>query len=583
MRAEDLVGPVVVHDDGRIRYANAEFAALVGFEDSAALIGDSLWEFVPTRYREPLSEQFARVGDQSSSVGLKLDLQGTGGTRPAVAVSSQVDWEGAPLIHTSFIALQESEDSLGLSFREGAMQQAPIGITIADATAEDLPLVYVNDEFLELTGYERAEVLDRNCRFLQGEKTREEPVAEMHRAIEASESVTVELRNYRKDGSMFWNRVTISPIRDEAGTVTHYLGFQEDISDSKVYEREKALFEQHAEISEQVMYVTDSTGRIEYANPDVEAVTEYEPSEAIGASPALFRARPESQQPFASEPLTAGETQQRELTNQTKGGELYRVHQTVVPIVDDRGETTHYTVIERNVTEKRLTAQVLNVLDRVLRHNVRTAVNVIDGYAEFLESDLGTPKQSAAVKSIRERSADLREISEKVTVVRRLLEDHDEPSPLKLSHLDAVIERIRKDNPAATLSLQIEGDRDRSIAKGNVFQSALEMAVENAVERSETGSPTVEITVSRCRGDNTVAVEIADDGAVIPAEEWQIVESGTETPLEHTSGIGLWVMYWAVVALGGAVERDGDAQQRNRLTLYIPLAAETDDTETNAG
>jgi K+-sensing histidine kinase KdpD len=250
-----------------------------------------------------------------------------------------------------------------------------------------------------------------------------------------------------------------------------------------------------------------------------------------------------------------------------------------VPITDDRGETTHYTVIERNVTEQRLTTQVLNVLDRVLRHNVRTAVNVIDGYAEFLESDLETQKQRAATKSIRDRSTDLKEISEKITVVRRLLDDHEEPSPLNLTHLGTVVDRFRDDNPDASISLQIDANSDRAIAKGNVFQSALEMAVENAVERSDSGGGTIEITVTQHPDENTVVVEIADDGAVIPTEEWEIIESGIETPLKHTSGIGLWVMYWAVVALGGAVERD-ETQRGNVLRLHIPLTPEPENTET---
>ncbi|WP_121821090.1 PAS domain-containing protein [Halostella salina] len=117
-----------------------------------------------------------------------------------------------------------------LSLKERAINEAPIGITISDPARDDNPLIYANDEFLEMTGYDRDEVVGRNCRFLQGEETREERVAEMRRAIEAEEPVCVELRNYRKGGEMFWNRVTIAPLRDESGELDHFVGFQEDVT-----------------------------------------------------------------------------------------------------------------------------------------------------------------------------------------------------------------------------------------------------------------------------------------------------------------------------------------------------------------
>ncbi|SMO90021.1 PAS domain-containing protein [Halorubrum cibi] len=117
-----------------------------------------------------------------------------------------------------------------LSLKERAMDEAPIGITITDPAQDENPLIYTNDEFLETTGYDRDEMVGRNCRFLQGDETREERVAEMRRAIEAEEPISVELRNYRKDGELFWNRVTIAPLYDEDGELEHFVGFQEDVT-----------------------------------------------------------------------------------------------------------------------------------------------------------------------------------------------------------------------------------------------------------------------------------------------------------------------------------------------------------------
>jgi len=122
------------------------------------------------------------------------------------------------------------------SLKERAMDEAPVGITISDPSLPDNPLIYVNQAYVEMTGYREDEVLGRNCRLLQGEATNEDRIAEMAAGIDRDEPVTVELRNYRKDGTEFWNRVDIAPIVED-GTVTNYVGFQTDITERKEAER----------------------------------------------------------------------------------------------------------------------------------------------------------------------------------------------------------------------------------------------------------------------------------------------------------------------------------------------------------
>ena len=109
------------------------------------------------------------------------------------------------------------------------IEGAPIGITCSDPSREDNPLVYANAAFEALTGYEFAEVVGRNCRFLQGERTDPASVAAMRDAIDAREPITVDVWNYRKDGTEFRNRVTISPIEDEDGEIAQFVGFQQSL------------------------------------------------------------------------------------------------------------------------------------------------------------------------------------------------------------------------------------------------------------------------------------------------------------------------------------------------------------------
>ncbi len=123
------------------------------------------------------------------------------------------------------------------TLKSRALDVAPIGITIADISEPDDPLIYVNDGFVEMTGYPETEAVGRNCRFLQGDETEEEPVAQMREAIENRESTSVELKNYRKDGTLFWNQVTIAPIPDDR-EITYYVGFQQDITKRKQFEEQ---------------------------------------------------------------------------------------------------------------------------------------------------------------------------------------------------------------------------------------------------------------------------------------------------------------------------------------------------------
>lgn len=99
-------------------------------------------------------------------------------------------------------------------------------IVVADARAHDLPIVYVNAQFYEVTGYRPSEVIGRNCRFLQGPNTEQDVVAQMRKAFAQQHTCSVVLTNYRKDGSAFRNELTISPLMDDHGTVTHYVAIQ---------------------------------------------------------------------------------------------------------------------------------------------------------------------------------------------------------------------------------------------------------------------------------------------------------------------------------------------------------------------
>jgi len=110
------------------------------------------------------------------------------------------------------------------------------GISISDARKPDNPIVFVNSAFERMTGYKAKEVLGINCRFLQGVDRDQPGLEQLRLAIREGKSCLVTLRNYRQDGSQFWNELSISPIHNPDGELTHFLGIQKDVSQRFVLE-----------------------------------------------------------------------------------------------------------------------------------------------------------------------------------------------------------------------------------------------------------------------------------------------------------------------------------------------------------
>ncbi len=123
------------------------------------------------------------------------------------------------------------------------------GVSLADPDQEDMPLVYVNKAFETITGYTLAETVGRNCRFLQGNEHDQADVAKLREALKKKESIEVTLRNYRKNGELFYNHLVLSPLFDTHGNLLYFLGVQLDVTSQLNAEKEiKELKEQLAKL-----------------------------------------------------------------------------------------------------------------------------------------------------------------------------------------------------------------------------------------------------------------------------------------------------------------------------------------------
>ncbi|NHN46035.1 PAS domain S-box protein [Halostella sp. JP-L12] len=290
----------VLDAEGNVRRWNERLNGVTGYTDEE-IEGMHAADFFDDPDRERVAEA-VETAFETGRTRIEASYRTKDGERvPHEFVATPVtDPEGEPiLVGIGRDITERRERERELELKDRAIEAAPIGITITEGEDGDNPIVYANEGFERVTGYAEEEALGRDCRFLQGEETADAPVERLREAIEADESESVELRNYRKDGTAFWNRVSVAPVEDEAGEVTHFVGFQEDVTDRKekerrLREREREL-ERHREYTDEILdaiddvfYVLDAEGHFRRWNESFTEVTGYDDEAVAEMNAAEF-------------------------------------------------------------------------------------------------------------------------------------------------------------------------------------------------------------------------------------------------------------------------------------------------------
>lgn len=231
------VGIAHIAPDGRWLRVNDKLCAIVGQEREALLQQD----FQVISHAEDLPHEMALMrqslnGNLDSYRLEKRFLHQDGSAVwTGVTVSLARTAAGQPkyfiVVVEDISARKRTDETLHLAQR--ALEASGNGIVITDCRQPDNPIVYVNPAFERITGYPAREVLGRNCRFLQGGDRNQPATQALNEAVGGRCEAKVVLRNYRKDGRLFWNELLIAPVRNEHGTVTHFVGVQNDITQQK--------------------------------------------------------------------------------------------------------------------------------------------------------------------------------------------------------------------------------------------------------------------------------------------------------------------------------------------------------------
>ncbi|MBD3894510.1 EAL domain-containing protein [Halomonas sp. ML-15] len=217
--------------EGRFQRGNAALERITGYPEQE-LVGRHFNEFIAPDHRELTQAAFddARAGASRQYETLGTHAEGYDYYLEVTNFPVTIDGEIVGVYGICHDIAERKRQETELRLLQRGIEASPNGILMADATQHDMPLVYANEAFCRLTGYALDEVLGKNCRFLQGPETDPAAVEIIRHALEARSEVQVTLLNYCKDDTTFWNRLVISPVIDEAGRCSHFIGIQEDIT-----------------------------------------------------------------------------------------------------------------------------------------------------------------------------------------------------------------------------------------------------------------------------------------------------------------------------------------------------------------
>lgn len=249
---------------------------------------------------------------------------------------------------------------------DSAIAQLGQGMVLANARIPEMPITFANEAFLSMTGYQLGEVIGRNCRFLQGPETDAATVKQIRKALANHQDISVEILNYRKDSSAFWNRLFISPVFSQDGVLTHFVGLQTDITNQRNQAERLWLLEAAIEQANESVIIStglDQRGKPEivYANRAFYTLSGYEP-EQIGGREGILLEGPDSD-PVTTNQINRAIRKREPFRGETIGyrrsGDAFHMEISISPVRDTTGTVRHHVATQADITLRKRYEQQL--------------------------------------------------------------------------------------------------------------------------------------------------------------------------------------------------------------------------------
>nr|WP_233739947.1 PAS domain-containing protein [Halovenus carboxidivorans] len=233
---------------------------------------------------------------------------------------------------------------------------------------------------------------------------------------------------------------------------------------------------------------------------------------------------------------------------------------TVSDLSDRHGHPLGHAAVFQDVTDRRTRRQRLDVLDRLLRHNLRNDLSVIMGYADVIEDRVDDPAALDGVARITDTAEELAELSDRARKSTQLLGTNTDPG--ETTRIEPLITGLFGDLRA---EYDAEFEYRADVAVGvPVAPDQLDLVFRSLIERTldnnDSEQPAVELRADYdAERTYPLRISIRDNGPGVPQIDREVIETGTETPLEHTSGVDLWTARWLATGFGGDISfEDGE-------------------------
>ena len=478
------------------------------------------------------------------------------------------DHDGA--VQSIFSMFHDVTDSVErkaeLEQNETIIEALTDGIYVVDA---DSRFTFVNDEFVELVGYDRETIIGSTPALLKNADAIERAEEHLGRLLsdDGPETVTFEIPIQRADGDTILCEDQMAVLPYEGDAFVGSVGTLRDITEQRQQEhRFQALIEE----TNDIISVVDTDGRFQYQSPSIERILGHSPADTIGEFAWEYIHPDDSDEvktAFTSwvttdqaslEPI---EYRARHADGSWRWMEASGRAHTDTPGVEG------YLINSREITARKERQQQLALFDRVLRHNLRNDMNVIRGSADTIQQT-GSGDVTRLAGKIRKMSNKLLAATEKQREITQLLREPPTRSEIELTPLLAEVQsRLRSTHPEATIRIDCESPIQLQV--GDKFVYALEELITNAIIHNDGDDPSVAVTVEQTA--ERVRITVADNGPQISEMERDVIQHPeNRSPLYHGSGLGLWLVRLIISRSGGTVQFVDTDEDGNTIVVSLP-------------
>lgn len=478
----------------------------------------------------------------------------------------ELEWRTEALLRLREQSLELDDKRRELRLFRRATEAAGHAVYITDT---DGTIEYVNPAFEEMTGYDAGEVIGDTPQVLRSGEMPAEYYEQLWETISGGDVWEEDILNRRDSGELYHAYQTIAPVTDGTGEPTNFVAIQSEITQRVEAEQKLRTFRDIVERIDDPIMLQDRDGQFQLVN---EALTEYAEmtrEELYGETEYAFMEEASADIIHARKKQVLDQERPVQYsitpTFPTENGETFSTVR--YPYYGEDGDLQGTVAICRNVTELELRDHQLQVMDRVLRHNLRNDMTTIGMYAEKLQ-DAAPAELMADAKRINETTRKVNRMVEKQRKVTKFLTESLGEKPLDLAGIvETVVERQREVHPAA--EIRSEFPETCTVHATVAFEEAVVELVENAVVHSDRDRPTVDVRLTV--GPESKTITVADDGPGIPEMDRKVLTRGREIEqLYHGSGLGLWLVHLIVTHSGGTVTFSENEPRGSVVTIRLP-------------